>query len=141
MAINEENCDVELERREAAKPIGDFIAQVASALTVIACFLTWYEPMGGKEYNGYQTPYGIIILIAAGLCFAFSSSVLIMKFMEKDFWMSRSPGWAYALAAVVIIIVSVIAMLFPYKNDPNYGAMVGTMFTGLFIMFGGLLKF
>ncbi len=140
MAINEENCDIELERREAAKPIGDFIAQVASALAVIACFLVWYEPID-KGYKGYQTPYGIILLVVAILCFVFASAVLIMKFLEKDFWLSRSPGWAYGLSAFVIVIISVIAMLFPYKDNPNYGAMIGTLFTGLFIMFGGLMKF
>jgi hypothetical protein len=136
--------------REAAKPFGDFIAVVASAICVLFCFLDFYVPdktnMVGEVYKGFNTPYGLIILIVAGLCFIFASAVMFAKFFDKDFWLARSPGWLYMATAGVILVVSIMAMIFPYKGSADgytveYVSMVGTFFTGLFIAFGGLLKF
>jgi cobalamin synthase len=136
-----------VESREAAKPVGDFISQVAAAIAVLFVFLTYYnkEEVAGnlvdKFTKGYQTPYGIIILVVGAVCFIFASAVLWAKFLSRDFWLVRSPGWLYMTCASIIIIVSVLAMVFPWKEDPNYGALVGNFFTGLFVAFGGLLKF
>ncbi len=135
------------EGKEAAKPVGDFMAQVAAAIAVIFAFLTYYnqEEVGGalidKFTKGYETPYGIIIIAVGALCFIFASAVLWAKFINRDFWLVRSPGWLYMTCASIIIIVSILAMVFPFKKDPNYGALVGNFFTGLFVAFGGLLKF
>jgi magnesium-transporting ATPase (P-type) len=132
---------------EAAKPVGDFMAQVAAAIAVLFAFLTYYNKVvengvtADKFTKGYETPYGIIIIAVGALCFIFASAVLWAKFLNKDFWLARSPGWLYMTCASIIIIVSVLAMVFPWKDDPNYGALVGNFFTGLFVAFGGLLKF
>jgi hypothetical protein len=75
------------------------------------------------------------------LCLLFSSGVLLGKFIRSDFWMARSPGWIYGLTAFVVVIVSLIGILFPYKADPSYGAMVGTFTAALFLMFAGLMRF
>ena len=115
-----------------------------------SAFLDFYAPAKGYEgieeaVKGFKTPYGLIILIVAGLCFVFATSVMFAKFFDKDFWLARSPGWLYMGAAGVILVISIMAMIFPYKGSPEftteYISMVGTFFTGLFIAFGGLLKF
>ncbi len=137
--------------RDAAKPIGDFVAQVASAICVLFCFLDFYTlkvPEIGKEasiYKGFETPYGIIILVCALGCFIFATFVMFSKLFNKDFWLSRSPGWVYMGCAGVIIVISVMAMVFPYKDTALYNieyvSMVGCFFAGLFTAFGGLMKF
>ena len=139
MVEEEVLCENDKERIEASKPVGDFIAQIAAAICVVFTFLTFYNEL--PVYKGYETPYGIIIMVFAALCWLFASAVLLAKFLDRDFWLARSPGWFYMASSCVVIVVSVIAMVFPYKHDPNYGAMVGILFTGLFMTFGGLLKF
>ncbi len=139
MVEAERNYGIELERRDAAKPVGDFIAMVASTVTVMLCFLSYYGVP--SAYNGYETPYGIIIMVAGTLCWFFSTSVLFEKFIRNDFWLARSPGWFYAAAAFVVVIASLGALLFPYKTDPNYGTIIGTFGTGLILMLASLLKF
>jgi hypothetical protein len=139
MVEEEKVCEAEKEAVEASKPVGDFIAQIAAAICVVFTFLTFYNQP--PVFKGYETPYGIIIMVFAALCWLFASAVLWAKFLDRDFWLARSPGWFYMASAGVVMVISIIAMVFPYKNDPNYGAMVGTLFTGLFMAFGGLLKF
>jgi len=129
------------EKDEAATPVGDFMAQVASAAAVIFTFLTFYS-LGGEVVKGYETAYGIIILIAAALTFIFATAVLWSKFVKKEFWLVRSPGWAYGSASAVIIIVSILAMVFPKSGyDVSYGALIVEFFAALFIAIGGMLKF
>jgi len=129
------------EKDEAATPVGDFMAQVASAAAVIFTFLTFYS-LGGEVVKGYETAYGIIILIAAALTFIFATVVLWSKFVKKEFWLVRSPGWAYGSASAVIIIVAILAMVFPKSGyDVSYGALIVEFFAALFIAIGGMLKF
>jgi hypothetical protein len=129
------------EKDEAATPVGDFMAQVASAAAVIFTFLTFYS-LGGEVVKGYETAYGIIILIVAALTFIFATAVLWSKFVKKEFWLVRSPGWAYGAAAGVIIIVSILAIVFPRSGyDVNYGAIIVEFFAAIFIAIGGMLKF
>ena len=131
------------EKDEAATPVGDFMAQVASAAAVIFVFLTFYtNPVTGEVVKGYETAYGIIILIAAALTFIFATAVLWSKFVKKEFWLVRSPGWAYGAAAGVIIIVSILAIVFPRSGyDVSYGAIIVEFFAAIFIAIGGMLKF
>jgi hypothetical protein len=129
------------EKDEAATPVGDFMAQVASAAAVIFTFLTFYT-LGDEVVKGYETTYGIIILIVAALTFIFATAVLWSKFVKKEFWLVRSPGWAYGAAAGVIIIVSILAIVFPKSGyDVSYGAIIVEFFAAIFIAIGGMLKF
>jgi len=130
------------EKDEAATPVGDFMAQVASAAAVIFTFLTFYTNEAGEVVKGYETAYGIIILIVAALTFIFATAVLWSKFVKKDFWLVRSPGWAYGAAAGIIIIVSILAIVFPRSGyDVSYGAIIVEFFAAIFIAIGGMLKF
>jgi hypothetical protein len=129
------------EKDEAATPVGDFMAQVASAAAVIFTFLTFYT-LGDDVVKGYETAYGIIILIVAALTFIFATAVLWSKFVKKEFWLVRSPGWAYGAAAGIIIIVSILAIVFPKSGyDVSYGAIIVEFFAAIFIAIGGMLKF
>ncbi len=124
----EDKFEIRLMRHYAAKPIGDFIAWVSSAITVMLCFLTFYG--APRVYSGYETPQGIVILAFGGLCCLFSSGVLLVKCIRNDFWLPRSPGWLYGLTAFVVVIASLIGLLFPFKESPSYGAMAGTFSRG-----------
>jgi uncharacterized membrane protein YidH (DUF202 family) len=140
----EERPGAEVSKDEAATPAGDFVAQVAAAVAVIFTFLTFYTDTaaGGKAVKGYETPYGIIILIVGALCFIFASAVLWSKFLDRDFWLVRSPGWAYSATAAVVVVVSVLAMVFAKENyDVNWGAPLVELITGVIIGIGGMLKF
>ncbi|MDY6795392.1 MAG: hypothetical protein SWK76_08965 [Actinomycetota bacterium] len=131
-----------VEEGEAAAPAGDFVAQIASAAAVIFAFLTFYTDKAGKAIKGYESVYGIIIIIVAGLSFIFASAVLWSKFMKKDSWLMRSPGWAYNTAAGIVIIVSILSMVFAKESyDVNWGVPIIELITGVIIGIGGILKF
>lgn len=131
------------EKDEAVTPVGDFIAQVAAAAAVIFAFLTFYtDTLTGNAVKGYETAYGIIIIIVAALAFLFATAVLWTKFVKRDFWLKRSPGWAYGSAAAIIIIVTILAMVFPKSgHDVGWGALIVELFAGGFIALAGMLKF
>jgi hypothetical protein len=130
------------EKDEAATPAGDFIAQIASAAAAIFTFLTLYTDEAGKAIKGYENVFGIIILIVAGLTFLFATAVLWAKFLKRDFWIVRSPGWAYSSASAVIIIVSILAMVFAKESYVvNWGVPIVEFLAGVFLGIGGMLKF
>ena len=131
------------EKDEAVTPVGDFLAQIAAAAAVIFAFLTFYtNPLTGEATKGYETAYGIIILVVGALTFVFATSVLWIKFVKRDFWLSRSPGWGYGAAAGIIIIVSILAMVFHVNGyDANWGALIVEFFAGAFLAIAGMLKF
>jgi hypothetical protein len=133
------------EKDEAATPAGDFIAQIAAAAAAIFMFLTLYTDKavaGGKAIKGYETIYGIVILIVAGLTFIFATAVLWSKFLKADFWIIRSPGWAYSTASAVVIIVSILAIVFVKDGyDVNWGVPIVGFLAGVFLGIGGMLKF
>ena len=133
------------EKDEAATPAGDFIAQVASAAAAIFTFLTLYTDTAvapEKAIKGYENVFGIIILIVAGLTFLFATAVLWAKFLRRDFWVVRSPGWAYSTASAVVIIVSILAMVFAKEGyDVNWGVPIVEFLAGVFLGIGGMLKF
>ncbi len=131
------------EKDEAVSPIGDFIAQVGSTLAAIFVFLGFYTNQAtGEVIKGYETAYGIIILIAAVLTFGFATTVLWFKFEKRDFWLKRSPGWAYGAAAFVVIVVSVLALAFPSDGyDIIWGPLVLELFIGLTLALAGMFKF
>ena len=131
------------EKDEAVTPVGDFVAQVASAAAVIFAFLTFYtNPVTGGVTKGYETAYGIIIIIVAALSFLFATAVLWIKFVKRDFWLARSPGWGYGSASAIIIIVAILAMVFPVGGyDVSWGALVVEFLTGVFLAIAGMLKF
>lgn len=131
------------DKDEAVTPVGDFIAQVASAAAIIFAFLTFYtNPVTGEATKGYETAYGIIIIIVGALTFLFATSVLWSKFVKRDFWLRRSPGWGYGAAAGIIIIVSILAMVFHVNGyDANWGALIVVFFTGVFVAVAGMFKF
>lgn len=148
MAEEEESRVTPVERREkdeAATPAGDFIAQIAAAVAVIFTFLTLYTDATvtpPKVIKGYETAYGIIILVVAGLTFLFATAVLWSKFLNKDFWIVRSPGWAYSSASAVVIIVAILAMVFAKESyEVNWGVPIVEFLAGVFLGIGGMLKF
>jgi len=83
------------EKDEAVSPIGDFIAQVGSTLAAIFVFLGFYTNQAtGEVIKGYETAYGIIILIAAVLTFGFATTVLWFKFEPGSCnTLPCLPGW------------------------------------------------
>jgi hypothetical protein len=131
------------EKDETVTPIGDFIAQVSAAIAAILVFLTYYtDPATGRIVKGYETAYGIIILIVAALTFGFATTVLWTKFVKSDFWLARSPGWAYGSGAALIIIVSVLALAFPYSGyNTNWGVLALELILGAAIAVGAMFKF
>jgi hypothetical protein len=133
------------EKDEAATPAGDFIAQVAAAAAAIFTFLTLYTDTAvtpAKALKGYETAFGIIILVVAGLTFLFATAVLWSKFLNKDFWIVRSPGWAYSSASAVVIIVAILSMVFAKESYVvNWGVPIVEFLAGVFLGIGGMLKF
>ena len=131
------------EKDEAVTPVGDFMAQVGAAIAAIFVFLTFYTNSATSDVvKGYETAYGIIILITAVLTFGFATTVLWLKFEKRDFWLKRSPGWAYGAAAFVIIVVSVLALAFPRTGyETNWGALVLELVVGLNLAVAGMFKF
>ena len=128
---------------EAVAPLDDFITQLGAAIAAVFVFTAFYtDPATGDAVKGYTSAYGIIILVAAALTFIFASAVLWFKFGKRDFWMRRSPGWAYATAAFVVILVSVLALAFPIGGrEINWGTLFIELFVGLNLLLAGMLKF
>jgi hypothetical protein len=68
--------------------------------------------------------------------------VLWSKFLNKDFWIVRSPGWAYSSASAVVIIVAILAMVFAKESyKVNWGVPIVEFLAGVFLGIGGMLKF
>lgn len=129
------------ERGEAAKPSGDFLAMVSSAVCCLFTSLGFYQSAGGEVIKGYQTPYGILVLLTGAACFIFSMTVLWAKFLNNDFRLARSPGWAYSLSASVIVIASIMAIVLGYHGYQSAFSPVLTFGAGVFVGFAGLMKF
>lgn len=131
------------EKDEAVAPLGDFIAQLGASIAAIFVFTSFYtDPATGDVVKGYESPYGIIIIVAAALTFIFASAVLWFKFGKRDFWLRRSPGWAYAAAAFAVVVVSTLALAFPRSGyDINWGTFFIELFVGLSLLLAGMLKF
>lgn len=126
---------------EAASPPGDFIAMTASAVAALFTFLGFFQTAGGAVVRGAATPYGVVMLAAAGICFVFSGVTLGSRFVNPESRLARSPGWMYFMTASVIIIASVAAMVLGYQGYSKEIGPVMTMGSGLFIAFAGMMKF
>jgi hypothetical protein len=126
---------------EAAGPPGDFIAMTSSAVAALFTFLGFFQTAGGAVVKGYETPYGAVMLTAAAICFMFSGVTLGSRFVNPESRLARSPGWMYFLASSVIIITSVAAMVLGFQGYANEAGPIMTMVSGLFIGFGGIMKF
>jgi len=76
------------------------------------------------------------------LTFLFATAVLWSKFLNKDFWIVRSPGWAYSSASAVVIIVAILSMVFAKESYVvNWGVPIVEFLAGVFLGIGGMLKF
>ncbi len=139
-----ENRDLSLvagEKEEASKPTGDFLAMVSSATVAIFTWLSFFRTAGGDPVRGYRTPYGMVSLVVGAACAVFALSVLGAKFVNDDFRLSRSPGWAYSTAASVVVIMSILALVMGYRGyQPEYSPVL-VLGSGLFLGFAGLMKF
>lgn len=130
------------EKDEAATPIGDFLAEVAAAITVIFAFLTLYTTPVGVTRHGYQEGLGIVMLVVGAIVFLFAGGVMTAKLANRDFWLARSPGWVYGAGALLIILFSIFAMVF-HKGGytVNWGVPIVQFFMGVVMAVGAMLKF
>lgn len=126
---------------EATNPSGDFMALVSSAAAAIFAFITFFQTTGGVAVKGYETPYGMVILVAAAACFVFAGLVMVSRFINPKSWMARNPGWAYFAASSAIVIMSVAAMVLGYHGYATATGPIVTMATGLFCGVAGMIKF
>jgi hypothetical protein len=141
-------------KEEAVSPIGDFIALVGGfAAVVFAAAINWYTPStlaaarGGKALKGVNAgnPVGVICFIVGAAVFIFAGFMLIGRFINPNFRLVRSPGWAYAAGSAVIFMACIVGLALP-PNIMNLQAgvsagVVVTLFAGAAIAVGGLLKF
>ncbi len=130
------------ERDETMTPVGDFITQVAAAITVAFGFLPLYTNASGQEVKGYATLFGLLIIIVAALVWLFASYVLLTKFIRYEHHLARSPGWSYATAGALVIFLSTLCVIFPKGGyDVNWGVPLVQFFTGVFMSIGAMMKF
>ncbi len=129
------------DQTELENPAGDLIAQVGSATAIIFALLTFYIDSSGREVRGYQTYWGLVVLIFAAVCFVFSTMALWDRLMNTRTWLDRVPGWIYMAASFTIVVFSVLAMAIGYKGYEKEFYPLLAFFSGLFICVGALLKF
>lgn len=130
------------ERDETMTPVGDFIAQVAAGIAAVFGFLTLYSNAAGQEVKGYETPFGIIVIVVAGLAWLFASYVLLTKLIRYEHHFARSPGWIYAAAGALVIFMATLSIVFPKGGyEVNWAVPMVLFFTGVFMSIGAMMKF
>ncbi len=126
---------------DAANPSGDFMALISSAIAAIFAFLGFYQVADGTLVKGFETPYGLIMLVAGTACCLFAGAVLGSKLINPESWLARSPGWVYFATSAVVIILSIMAMVVGFHGYAVGTGPVATMVAGLFLGLAGMMKF
>lgn len=130
---------------QAMSPVGDFIAMVSAfAGFIFALALPWYS-IASLEKKGVDTVVGVICFAAAVGAFAFAIVVLIGRFINPKFKLSRSPGWVYGLVAAIIFMACIVGLVVTPKigsveSSISYGIVL-TLLAAAGLSVASLLKF
>jgi hypothetical protein len=125
----------EVVRYAESGPVGDFIALVSSVTAGILCFTHFF---GG--WLGYQTVYGVLMLVASAGIAAFSAYLLAARFTSRKVPAVRSPAWAYFTGGFCLVILTIMALVFGWQGATASFVLFFTFMNGVVMFIAGMIS-
>jgi hypothetical protein len=125
----------EVVRYAEAGPVGDFIALLSSVTAGIFCFTNFFT-----GWMGYQTAYGILMLVASAGIAAFSTYLLAARFTLRKVPALRSPAWAYFSGGFCLVILTVMALVFGWQGAAVSPVLFFTFMSGAMLFVAGMIS-
>ena len=125
----------EVVRYAQSGPVGDFIALISSVTAGILCFTHFF---GG--WVGYQTAYGVLMLVASAGIAALSAYLLAARFTFRKVPAFRSPTWAYFMGGFCLVILTIIALVFGWQGAAPSPVLFFTFMNGVVMFIAGMIS-
>ena len=125
----------EVMRYAESGPVGDFIALISSVTAGILCFTHFF---GG--WVGYQTAYGVLMLVASAGIAAFSAYLLTARFTFRKVPALRSPSWAYFSGGFCLVILTILALVFGWQGATPSPVLFFTFMNGVVMFIAGMVS-
>jgi len=125
----------EVVRYASAGPIGDFIALISSVTAGILCFTDFFN-----GWAGYQTAYGMLMLVASAALAAFSTYLLAARFAFRKVPALRSPTWAYFLGGSCLVILTIMALVFGWHGGTPNPVLFFAFMNGVVMFIAGMVS-
>ena len=125
----------EVMRYAEAGPIGDFMALASSVTAAILCFTHFFS-----GWVGYQTAYGVLMLVAAAAVATFSAVMLTARFAFGKVPALRSPAWAYFLGGFFLVILTIMALVFGWQGATPNPVFFFTFMSGVMMFIAGMVS-
>ncbi|MEW6554300.1 MAG: hypothetical protein AB1384_08455 [Actinomycetota bacterium] len=126
----------EVVRYVEAGPVGDFIALISSLTAGILCFADFFN-----GWAGYQTVYGVLMLVASAGIAAFSAYLLTARFTLRRVPGLRSPAWAYFLGGTCLVVLNIMALVFGWQGAAPSAAFFFTFMSGVMMFIAGMVSY
>jgi hypothetical protein len=125
----------EVVRYVEAGPVGDFIALISSVTAGILCFAEFFN-----GWMGYQTVYGVLMLVASAGIAAFSTYLLAARFTLRRVPGLRSPAWAYFLGGFCLVALNIMALVFGWQGAAPNPVFFFTFMSGVMMFIAGMVS-
>lgn len=122
-------------RNAEAGPAGDFLALIAGMAGVILSFVNFFA-----GYAGYETVYGVPMIVASAAVALFSGGLLVARFAFSKVPARRSPSWAYFLGGATIVLVTLMALVFGWQGAAAQSALFFVFMDGVVMFIAGMLS-
>jgi putative flippase GtrA len=125
----------EVVRYAEAGPVGDFIALASSVTAGILCFTNFFN-----GWAGYQTAYGVLMLVASAGIAAFSAYLLAARFTFRVVPALRSPSWAYFMGGFCMVVLTILALVFGWQGATPSPVLFFTFMNGVLMFIAGMVS-
>lgn len=126
----------EVVRYVESGPVGDFIALISSVTAGILCFAQFFD-----GWMGYQTAYGVLMLVASAGIAAFSTYLLASRFTLRRVPGLRSPAWAYFMGGFCLVVLNIAALVFGWQGAAPSAALFFTFMSGVMMFIAGMVSY
>lgn len=124
----------EIMRYAESGPVGDFIALISSVAAGILCFTHFFS-----GWMGYQTVYGILMLVVSAGIAAFSTWLLASRFAFRKVPAVRSPAWAYFTGGFCLVTLTIVALVFGWQGAGPSAALAFSFISGVVMFIAGMV--
>jgi len=124
----------EVKRYADSGPVGDFIALISSVAAGILCFTHFFS-----GWMGYQTAYGVLMLVVSAGIAAFSTYLLAARFAFRKVPAMRSPAWAYFTGGFCLVTLTIMALVFGWQGAGPSAVLAFTLLNGVVMFIAGMV--
>jgi len=125
----------EVVRYAQSGPMGDFIALISGLTAGILCFTHFF---GG--WVGYQTAYGMLMLVVSVAIATFSTYLLSARFVFRKVPAFRSPAWAYFLGGSSLVVLTMLALVFGWQGAAVSPVLLFAFINGVVMFVAGMVS-